>query len=569
MSVDLALGGSYSPPSGRAVDLALGGASTGPVIPPLRAGAALLAGWDHAGVLATGAATGPWGLVAGSAAGASVATWGQASAALNRAAAAPWGAAGALAGGSVAAPWLSSAQAAALASIASWGRAGAFDIALLSAWQRPTSPASAIDAPWQASARVVAGSVAFWQWAALAAPRSALTPWGAAVPAWGSTDPIIEPPQIPPSLVLRRVNLHLCRPLGPGRLNLALGPQACPPRAVATLTIPARSSYMQHHIVNVQRLPDLAVLPFTRFDLSTDASTFGWTFSGSGPESLLDDLAPVSGVPARLRVTIDGAAWEVLVEGRRRNRAFGQRTATVTARSTAVLLGDPYMAERAFISSVPMTAAQLAADALDGTGVGLDWQCTDWLVPAGAWSFTGTPLGAVRRIADAIGASLASPRAGDTVAVVPRYPTLPWNWATTTPDVALASLDPVLVEGYEQADRPAYEGVYVSGQTAGSAFGLVKRAGTGPALYAPMVTEALATHPDAVRQRGESILGGAGPQANMTLALPVLAGVGVIDPGKLLAVADPDEPWRGLVRGVRVTVDGPSVQQTLTVERHL
>lgn len=570
-SVDLALGGAYTPPPGRAVDLALGGTSTGPAIPPLLAGAALLAGWGHAGALATGAAAVPWGVVAGRAAGASVAPWGLASTALAGAAAAPWGAAPALTSGATVAPWRSSLQAAALASMASWGRAGAYDTALAAGWQRPTRPSTQALAPWQASARAGAGSVAAWQWAAAARPRATLTPWGVAVPAWGSTEPINTPPEIPPSPVLRRVDLHLCRRLGPGRLNLALGPQLCLPRAPSTFTIAARRSYMQHHTVSVERLPDGLALEFAQLSLSTDDSAYGWTFTGTGPEALLELLAPSAGGPARLRVTVDRAEWQVLVEGRRRNRAFGQRTATITARSPSMLLADPYMAERAWLNAVPMTAAQLAADALDGAGVGLDWRCTDWLVPAGAWTHTGTAMGAVRRIADSIGAVVASPRSGDVLVVRPRYAVLPWAWDSATPDVSLASLDPLLVEGYEQADRPAYDGVYISGQAQG-VLGLVKRLGSGPSMYAPMVTDPLATHLDAVRQRGESILGAAGPQVTMTLVLPVLTGPGepgVIEPGLLMAVADPEDPWRGLVRGCTLSVSGANVQQSLTLERHL
>ena len=47
------------------------------------------------------------------------------------------------------------------------------------------------------------------------------------------------------------------------------------------------------------------------------------------------------------------------------------------------------------------TAQQLALQALDLTGYTLDWDLTDWLVPAGAWSHSGTPLAAVQAIVEA------------------------------------------------------------------------------------------------------------------------------------------------------------------------
>jgi hypothetical protein len=175
-------------------------------------------------------------------------------------------------------------------------------------------------------------------------------------------------------------------------------------------------------------------------------------------------------------------------------------------------------------------------------------------------------------VAESIGALVQSPRVGEAVIVAPRYPVLPWGWDAATPDVTLA-LDPVATEGYERTDHPAYEGVYVSGQAQG-VLALVKRTGTAPAsdLLLPLVTDALLTALEAAQQRGESMLGAAGPMATMTLTLPVLTSLGepgVIDVGKLVLVNDPAGAWRGLVRSVSVTGDHVVVRQTLTLERHL
>ena len=120
-------------------------------------------------------------------------------------------------------------------------------------------------------------------------------------------------------------------------------------------------------------------------------------------------------------------------------------------------------------------------------------------------------------------------------------------------------------------NNPAYEGVYVSGQAQG-VLGLVKRSGTGPSLYAPMVTDALATDLAAVRQRGAAVLGAGGAQATMGLSLPLLLAPGepgLIEPGMLVEVMDPDDPWRGIARSLSVRFDGSTVQQSVQLERHL
>jgi hypothetical protein len=82
------------------------------------------------------------------------------------------------------------------------------------------------------------------------------------------------------------------------------------------------------------------------------------------------------------------------------------------------------------------------------------------------------------------------------------------------------------------------------------------------------VTDALITHEDAARQRGEAMLGPTGPMATMSVTLPVLTGLGepgVINPGQIIAL----DGWVGLVRSVNVNVGLTVVRQTLTVERHL
>ncbi len=329
---------------------------------------------------------------------------------------------------------------------------------------------------------------------------------------------------------------------------------------------------MQPHSVSAVRLPDLARISLASVSVATDADSIGWTLSASGPVDLLTTLAAVDGAPVRMRLTVDGMAWDLVVDALRRDRSFGRVSASVTARSPSSLLGAPYAGPKAWLNAVPMTAQQIVVRVLDGTDLALDWGVTDWTVPAGALSITDTPIGVVRHVADAAGAVVRSARAGDVLAIAPRYPLPPWQWDTAAPDVTIA-LGAVEVEGYERADQPAYDGVYVSGQAQG-VLALVKRAGSGPTATAALVTHPLLTHVDACRQRGLATLGAAGAQARMTLTLPVHTGPGdggLIDVGALVAVADPSGPWRGMVRSTALGWDGATakLRQTITLERHL
>lgn len=469
-----------------------------------------------------------------------------------------WGAADVVAPQRVALPWVRSdtrPQRAALP----WGAATGWDRARTAPWDRAGARPRAGRAPWGLATH---------------RHRPLIAPWGLAALLPGVNRPLPEAPgqygfTLPAT---GPVHLEFCTPSEYDSTDLVLGDHVCitQPRIPDGTSIAARRTYMQTHSLAAYRLPDMTPVPLTGFDLAADEGSFGWTLNAAGPDDILALLAPAAGLPAQLRVVLDGLTWDFVVEGLRRTRAFNRTGASITARSLASLLGDPYMPERAFLNGVPATGAQLVEDALQFTGVTLDWQVTDWLVPAGAWSFTGTPLAAVRRVADAIGALVQCPRTGSVISIRPRYSVLPWQWASATPDITLA-LDPLTSEGYERADKPAYEGVYVSGQAQG-VLALVKRTGTAPDLLMASVTDALITHLDAARQRGESMLGGAGPQAVMSLTLPVLTGSGepgVLDVGKLVLVNDPAGAWKGRVRSVAVRADGTTVRQSLTLERHL
>lgn len=341
------------------------------------------------------------------------------------------------------------------------------------------------------------------------------------------------------------------------------------PPAALLYILPARF-YMSINNVFAERLPDGAEIPIYQATVSADAGSFAWSFTASGPESLFGLLAPVDGLPVRLRLTINGIAFVFLVESRQRKREFGRRAVQVSGRSATALLGSPWQREATHSAAVARTAQQLAADALDLTGVALDWGLTDWLVPPGAWSHRGTPLSAVLAVAQAAGGHVLSHRSLPTLQVRHPYPTAPWAWGTGAADVELAP-DVLIVDGADERGGSDINAVYVSGTTAG-VLGRVLRAGTAGDKLAPMVTDALITHVDAARQRGLAILGAAGAKQDVTLDLPVLTGSGadpgILDVGRLVQVNDA-VPWRARVRAVTVSAAMPVVRQSIRLERHL
>ncbi|MFZ7338402.1 hypothetical protein ACLS0R_19435, partial [Comamonas jiangduensis] len=301
------------------------------------------------------------------------------------------------------------------------------------------------------------------------------------------------------------------------------------------------------HTLTAHLLPSMEPVQLLNATISTDDDSYCWSLSASGPEHLMEQLAPVSGLPARVRVTIGGIPFVFAVMSTPRTRAFGQHRVQVSGVSATALLADPYMPKQVWMPAAPMMAQQLALQALEYTGVDLDWGITDWLVPAGAYSFQGTPLQAVMRVAESVGAVLRSHRTAEQLIVAPRYPVLPWEWADAEVQVQMPAAV-IVTDELRPEPRTESNAVYVTGGPVGGLHGHVVRAGTAGNKLAPQIQDDLITHADAARMRGGWALAASGNKLMQTITMPVLTGgtnPGVLQPGQLLQVDDLDGTWRG------------------------
>jgi hypothetical protein len=370
--------------------------------------------------------------------------------------------------------------------------------------------------------------------------------------------------------------LFACPPLVYPALVFGAKPCVVLPTGGATLVILPARFYMIAFNVFAQRLPDGAEVPLFDATVSIDVGSFCWALSASAPAGVFEQLSPTSTLPVQLRVTMGGVPWVFAVDGLARTHSFGQQAVRIQGRSVTALLGAPYMPVTTRNNAYAATAQQLALQALDGTGVDLDWGLTDWLVSAGAWSHQGTPLQAVQQIASAAGGFVQSHKSAAQLLTRHPYagragdlPGAPWGWAQGAADVELAP-DALITTSTQRRDASAYNAIYVSGTTAG-VLAHVKRTGTAGDVLAPMQTDALITHADAARQRALSVLGATGAQHDITLELPILSGAGqpgVLEVGQLVQV-NTTTPWRGRVRAVSVAAKRPSLRQTITLEHHL
>lgn len=339
-----------------------------------------------------------------------------------------------------------------------------------------------------------------------------------------------------------------------------------------TVTVPVKAVYMISNSLIVTRISDNRAIPSFSSSFSIDADSWTWGFNATIPVGELQYVKPVGGVPVEIAINCNGTPYHFVVEKISRSRSFGKAALTISGRGKSCYLDAPYAPVLSYNNNSNFrTAQQLMEDALTINGVSIgwavDWGLTDWVVPQGVWSHQGSYISAINAIAQAAGGYVQADRVTKTLHVLPRYPHKPWEWNTATPDFVLPSAV-TKNEGIEWIQQPDYNAVYVSGETTG-VLGYIKRQGTAGDKPAPMVVDKLITHSDAALQRGISILSNTGPQAMITLSLPVLPSTGIIHPGKYVEYQDGGESFFGIVRSTSVDAKMPSITQTLGVETHV
>ncbi len=339
------------------------------------------------------------------------------------------------------------------------------------------------------------------------------------------------------------------------------------------IIVPIRRIYYMSNTATLIRVSDGAEIPAIKLTAAIDSRSWVWSLSADIPIGAQSIVESAGNGPVELEAAVNGHVWRFYAENLRRNRAFGNKSFTVSGRGLAASLDAPFSQEQSFSNTVDRTAIQLMEDALTINGQPIGWtidgsEITDWLVTSGAWSHYGTHISAINQIAASIDALVQADPTGQTIRIRPRYPVLPWKWSTdVTADIVLPE-DVVVQEGLEWQDKPNYNGVYVSGQNQG-VLGQVKITGTAGDVQAPMVTDPLITHANAARQRGETILGNTGRQQRLTLSMPIGGDttLPVITPGTFLAYGP--QSTIGLVRGVRVDANRPQFRQSVDIEVHL
>lgn len=398
----------------------------------------------------------------------------------------------------------------------------------------------------------------------LHAPLGLRVPWGEGMPPPPGLR-VWPPPPGPPSPFAGSAHLVFVDAYGQPA-HLVFGRSALPPDIPTGIVIPTLRVYVMVNELSLVRVSGNLALPCQAFTLQIDASSWAAGWRATLPARLLDDVLPTPGQPLEILATINGHPLRLLAERVQRDRTFGRSTITISGRSLTAELGSPYCPPATWRNTSDITAQQALTGILTDNGVpigwSIDWGITDWLLPPGAWSGTGTRIDAANRIASAAGAYIQPHASSRALRVLPLFPVPSWDLALQAPDVTI----PISVatrESIDWQDLPPINRLFLAGEI-GGILAQVTRAGTAGDRVGESIVDPLLTAEQVARQRGIAVLSRTGRVSNISLRMPILTGI--LWPGKIARFADGATSRTGLVRSVSIDARFPVATQTVGLE---
>jgi hypothetical protein len=197
----------------------------------------------------------------------------------------------------------------------------------------------------------------------------------------------------------------------------------------------------------------------------------------------------------------------------------------------------------------------------------LDWEQETWLIPGGAYSYTNqTPIQALAGLAADTGSMLVPARSGQSLAMKPRYPVWPWEFAGVDPDLEIPEAAIVSV-GLRPRLGTQANGVYVHGGDIGGVLAWCRFNGSDGARLVPTVSNNLMTDVIGCRALGSRILAGQYTQPMIkSVTLPLDGDVfPLAEIGQLAAITIGAETERGIINSISIDASLGRVSQTIQI----
>ncbi|MCW8918978.1 MAG: hypothetical protein OQL08_09215 [Gammaproteobacteria bacterium] len=348
----------------------------------------------------------------------------------------------------------------------------------------------------------------------------------------------------------------------------------CPPAtARPDIIVPVRRVYYMVHDIYVTRLSDSQQVPARQLEIALDADSHTWSCNTTlvGRDAL-DLVQPdIPGQPVILVAHINGYDWHIIVDQWRESRQFGSTGISATGHGLTAEINAPWVLPESGTVGSQMTLQQVFAALLPfGSGWSISWdtRAPDWIVPAGAWSWTSkTPISAIHSAAAELGLVIVPDRATRTLTVMPRYPVAPWAYDTAIPDIVIPEQAITRYERQQPAPAQA-NAIYIHGSDVGGVIGQVTRSGTAGDRMAATVSHPLVTHSDAARLLGTRRLAAEHQQPSWrSITMPLGGELPLAEIGQLLEIDAGVRTERAVIAGVRISATAD--ERSTTVRQQL
>lgn len=343
-----------------------------------------------------------------------------------------------------------------------------------------------------------------------------------------------------------------------------------------------KEAYYYMNSSSLKKMPEGTPLEFADLSINLDLDSFSWSMTcrilNAASMAL---IRPGAAGPVEVEAIVNGKIWRFMIERYTLDRKFPAETYRVSGSSLTQLLAGPYSDKVSAQIETPTNALQVIQALLDLTAFEVDWDASlaDYTIPAGVWGYEQkTPIEVIDELVKAAGGVIIPSMDDTRLTAKHRYADgAPWNWGSLHEELLDFIIVDSTISSLSSQWQPgtAYNGVYVSGLSAGVAVSVLKTGTTGDTPAAD-VYDNLNLTTQQCRGRGISILGQSGDQEIVTVEIPIptSGAPGLVLPGQWGEIRDtkaPTNSWRGLVlsTGVRVSKPGAAkAVQVIQLERH-
>lgn len=400
-------------------------------------------------------------------------------------------------------------------------------------------------------------------WFGEAKRNAANVTWGPPQPHWVCTNRWFD--LVPKGRIELRFDESYAKQQSPLQLRFDVVPQVChldngggyipsnPSLPPIDFKVPIqpqiRRLYLMQPMLTCHRVSDERELVIKSASINDARSQFVSTasieFSSKGDAQLASNQL--------LRININGYDFYVISEQPSKREAWNSGSYSSSGRSKAAELLMPWRSAVSYSNSAARSFAGVLSDLLENTGWTVALQgITDFTIPAGVATISDkTPLESAAEFASMVGCFLAPDDEKNVINILPRWPTVPWQMDSATPDVIIH--DAVIID-YSSNETISQQcnAAWVRGEQQG-VDAKVTLNGTAGNVPTDDIANALIVDIQAARIAGTSMIADTGNKQQIAVTMPIMADLPPLKKGQLIGVTWRGETYRALCDSIGIT----------------